>query len=883
MPPPDEPGQEPVLTDSDPGTSGEPSFHITTVKDSYAYTGVHLLDLPLSRTKPAVVLHRDACLPLGSRPIGVYPPGTAVLVFSHPEAPWHIILGAVPEGLHNPKLILPDSLVLRGGDCGVLSPMHYAMVSDPKSDLGNYSGGGVVDGLPGAWGHINDLGLAFWINRIQACMRASDGAKVEAFWGEDLLRLVGYNLEIFTAGKQDQQINDEGEYNEIIRRTPFPWEGMGMGSPGDSTTAKQGKLKIGSEDGYYEPKERDQLIIPRQIVLRGYLGDMEHEYICVPPTGLSPETYSKKSNYKGVFEMVKHIDGAFAIRSAKEITFEKVCVIPVPKELIAPEDPSGDGRTNYKAADQVGQGEQYEMPEFQWGEEDAGIRSAQLLDYHAYLFTKYNVEGLAAHKKDWFFPEETEAEMPAGQGKAIYDASKLRIQYKFAADLPDFGTLLVDSRPGHTVKYYRTRSLIKQFDDGSIVLEDGWGSQISMKGGNIYLSCVGDVWAQPGRNFIAWAPHDAILRAGNSADISASLKDVRIKADRNLHMLAGNSDENIGGILLESRAKGPSTTTDFSSTGERVNGHGITFKALKSTIHMFGKDVYIGRNQTEQGVLAIDGGENGTLYMRGKKVENDVIDLFSVISKPLSGPNQSMLALNTNGCVISVPMQIGGAVAIVDAKATGKGAGANLIVSGALIVNKTSVFRGTLATMGSFAANGGIASATGQLFVGPLKTPINVEDPTPPIANLIREQVNTVQQETQNNRELITEDPTVAPGNAEFQQQVGFSCRDTRLDYKLDDTFILYEARWQQMLRLGGSVGEPWEEPIVTAPNNDPTMPHPGREGWQNLSAYGKVTLQNIDISTGKAKARASQQDKGLPADKGSLESSYVINVQKSS
>jgi hypothetical protein len=788
-----------------------------------------------------------------------------------PGLDMRIIIGAVPRQLQDARLILPDSIALRSCVGVFQDPMHHAAFSGRESSLGNMSAGRPADSLPGDWGSINDLGLAIYLGKMMVGLRASDLARVDAFWGDDLLRLTGYNMEIFTAGAEETRLNDEGEYNEVLALTPFPWEGMGKKTNSDATRKADGKLKPGSEEAAFEPKEDDQLMMPRLLRFRGYLGDIEREMVCMRPADADLETYSKKTKYHGLLEIIKHVNGAFAVRSAKEILLEKYALIPVPKKMFAPEDPKGDNRTSYKASNLLGSGDSYEMPEFIWGDQSSpNIRSAQLADHHAWFFSKYTTGGLVAHKKDWYYPDETELDKPVD--RATIQSSAINLKHKFMSDLPvPVGTLTIDDRPGHSVRYYASRSVIHQLDDGSIIIGDGYGSQIVMKGGSIFLECVGDVWAKPGRNFVAWAPHDAILRAGNSADISASKKDVRIKAERNMHVLAGNSEES-GGILLESRAKGDSRPPDFSQSGERVMGHGITFKAAEGSIHAWAKtEMHLGLSQENGSVLNLDAGKNGSLFQRGKQQLTRVLNGVQILQAVEGGGEEEVVSINRTGMVVSTPMQIGGTVIIVP---TGEG-NADLVVAGNLIVHESAIFDGSVAT------NGGFAAAQGAPFVGELDGPID----TGPSPDTLAAGIDAAVEQASfivgffNNRAVLL--PASSPGNEEFKKLIGFSCRSTVEDLKLDEgSFLIFESSWQQILRTGGG-GETWDEPVVKGPNNEETRPHPGQDAWDRWQAYGEVDNRNFDDAAGKAKARMAMSEEGNQATKKALKSGYVINVQE--
>jgi hypothetical protein len=835
------------------------------VEDAFAHAGAYILRLSVGPLVQAAELIPHSGLPLGSRPVGGYLPGARVLVLYHPQwDPPALIVGGIPKGAGDPRLVIPESWVLRSRVGQFEDPTHYDVFK--ATFLGNYSAGRPADALPGDWGAINDLGAGVLVGRMMALLRASELAKVEAFWGDDLLRLTGYNLELFTSGAHEYKVNDEGEYNEVYRASPYPWEALGVRDPnGNASAAKDGTLKPGAEEASLEPVNKDQLLIPRHLRMRGYLGDAEKEWICAPPAGLSTETYAAKTRYLGLLEISKSLDGAYSVRSAKEITLEKYVLLPVPKELFAPEDPLGDHRTNYRASDLFGTGNTYELPEYVWGSEDANIRPAQLLEYHAWRYGRYEKGGLGAHVKDWYMPEEEDI---SEFGKAYYDKN-LQIGHTFLAPLPGFGELVIDHRPQHTARYYRSRSCIKQHDDGSVSIEDGYGSQLVMKGGSIFLTCVGDVWAQPGRNFVAWAPHDAILRAGNSADVSASLGDVRLKAERNLHALSGNGGT--GGILLESRATRTSVASDYDKVGQGVTSQGVTIKAPNSSFHVMADDIYIGRNQSRSGRCTIDAGQRGTLYLRGRDILTRTTNLLAMLRASDEGPDKQMFAMTLSGAIISPPTIFGGGVSIVPAS---PGATANLLVGGGLLVHGAGLFGANVAT------NGGFAARTGAPFVGELERDIELEPPAEEIAETVNEELERVGNFVGTHDDQVVRNANTSPGNEAFQRKIQFSCRDTVDDLKLSsESFLIYESRWQQMLRSAGQQTT-WDEPVVKSPTGVDTRPHPGQAGWETMQAYATVDSENVDLVNGHSVKRAALKHQGQASKKAALKGGYLINAQ---
>ena len=844
------------------------NFFICSIDDCFAHSGNYLVTLPLGGTIYATDLFHMGGTPFGARPIGMYPPKAKVVVLFNPLWECGIILGAAAGGVNDATTIVPDSMVLRSNVGLFQDAYHYNPYAAPGFNIALHSGGRPVDALPGDWGGMNDLGVAVFIGRMMAAIRASDAAKLEAFWGDDLLRLTGYNYELFTSGAQETRTNDENEYTEFARITPFPWEALGVSHYGTNPFRIQtGTLAPSVNDAPIEPQNNDQLIIPRHIIARGYLGGVEQEWVCVPPKSLQQERYSAKTIYSGVLEIQKNMDGAYAVRSAKEITLEKYILIPVPKELIAPEDPLGDHSPNYKPA---GLGDaDLKLPEFIWGIDDPQIRAAQMFDYHAWFFGRYTKAQYDAHTLDWYLPDETGLQDLSGRG--IYDAGKLRIRHAFTAPMPEIGTLVIDQRAGHTVNYYRSRSAVKLHDDGSVTIEDGWGSQIKMSGGNIFQSCVGDVILQPGRSAIVLAPFDICLRAGNSLDATAALGDLRLKAEKNLQVLAANSGE--GGMLFESKSNGPSSAEGYKGNiGQQVSDNGITFKSAKSSFNVFAQDLYIGCGQTTAGQLTVDAGDNGVLYLRGKDLIARLTEDFIVMFEDNEDSSvHEALAMDKQSAVLSTNLITGGDLILT----THNGSG-NLVVSGDLICHAEAIFNGVVVS------NAGFASA-GSSQVAPMDQPIDI---TPTIARLkeiLENELDDLGKSVDPMEKDTTGDSTTSPGNDDFQAAIGVSLRDTKDDLKLDSsTFLIYEARWQQMLRTGGSTGAPWNEPYVKAPNDGGnTLPYPGKDGWESFQSYVTVDNNvNYNMQEGQAKARKSMSEKGAAVNKKTMKSAYVINTQ---
>lgn len=704
-----------------------------------------------------------------------------------------------------------------------------------------------VDSLPESdEGLINELGVGYGISRFFAWLRASDVAGIWTFYLDNLLRIAAYNYEFWHSGGQRWIKNEEGEVNDVDMFTPYPWEAMGVAAPLTDTAEEKetgGIYKEGQKELWYEPLKTDQLMRLRALDFKGYLGDIEHSMVLLPrfkpddDPDTDPEYFASDNKYTAVLDIQKHMNGFYAVRSAQGIVHEKYIFLPAPKLKAPPEQKDGeglgDGRTNYRPSGYWGEGDSaiHKKTPWIWAESGSpGLWHAQLLDYHAYMFNWYGLKPVIAHKNDWSLPEEgffAHADDP----KAAY-LPDTRLDSSFEFPTPAFAEVAIDHRQDNNSTYYYTRSLIAQLPDGSITLEDGYGSLLSMSGGNITLSPAGDVWLRPGRNVVIWAPDDFIARAGSSVDITASNADVRIKAEKNMHFLAGNSGVD-GGILMESRSiYGWGGAFSFAGVGEDVKSFGIILKAAKSPVLCYGNDVYVrgvtqaveGGGQDVGGCVIIDAdrdivtsGHTAVRYsmdgftdVMGKLLNGDVaeggyeVNRFDVQNAVLGSKN--MLYAPATYAIFDGSMYVKGRLGVVN--------GVQAIPAAAM----TNLFTGIKASYADWLTGGS-------------------PDDFP---SVIAYQHN-----------LAYESGVM--GAEDFIASAGFSCRNQE-QYGLGDDFKLAESRWQQAYRAA-DIGLVWYEPAVQAPGGAVTRPHPGNELWLLNQVYYEYDntlwswddLKNID------------------------------------
>lgn len=203
---------------------------------------------------------------------------------------------------------------------------------------------------------------------------------------------------------------------------------------------------------------------------------------------------------------------------------------------------------------------------------------------------------------------------------------------------------LTDKQNQTTTKYKNTISFINQQDDGSIILKDGWGSQIRMHGGNIYISSALDTFIRPGRDCISITPRLHQIEANGALTIS-SKESIRVGSQRDICLSSGISGQTAKTVIQN------------RSSSDKKAGAGVVVRSNGDLSVTSSNDLYIGLNdkttknaqdkvtRNTTGKLFIDGGMQACLLA-------DDIKLLSTTNLDLIGAT-SRLTLNTGSYWIS--------------------------------------------------------------------------------------------------------------------------------------------------------------------------------------------------------------------------------------
>lgn len=166
---------------------------------------------------------------------------------------------------------------------------------------------------------------------------------------------------------------------------------------------------------------------------------------------------------------------------------------------------------------------------------------------------------------------------------------------------------LQDPVTGKKQTYYASTSFITQEEDGSILIADGYGSEIRMSRGNIYISPALDLFLRPGRDLSAMVPRHQAYNSQGSCTLNSD-DSMYLHATRDLKM--SGATNKTGVVVLESRS-------------ESTDG-GLIVKS-NSNVSVTGTNLYLGRNShskmdkgkvttpSNPGMIVIDAGTNGTI------------------------------------------------------------------------------------------------------------------------------------------------------------------------------------------------------------------------------------------------------------------------------
>jgi hypothetical protein len=757
--------------------------------------------------------------------------GTNVFYLRHPTARYGIILGAEPPYMTDSRKARSDA-GSQGSRCGIDADLYWRnlwQVGGPGTNAGiiDWSARQPTDSVPlGEYCKTAMTGIQLLIDNTKAQMRVDEMCGIWMFYWDSLLRIAGQNFQRWTSASALEIMDDEGEHFWRHGLATFPWENWGIMQPPTGTSSQLVERSAAicqkqlPEYAHIEPAYDDLQAFHRVQEWHGYLGQGGKKLISLPHPTENYNYYQAETDFVGMLEENRALSGHLATRTARGLTIGRRPIIPVPKQIRELADTSGDSPDNYRTSGNYGGG----LPHVLKVEPDLHApvgqerlsRIAGLQDWHANIFNWECAHPFHYHDKDYHYPEEAALAASSGIGSNQYipEWTELKNDSGWYLGEPPKTTNKVKVDHRYEDYIYKVSQHLTFTEDGSIVLGDGSGSEIRMTGGEIFLQCAGDVFVEAGRNFMAWAGRDAVIRAYQSADISATTNDVRIKAEHNVQIIAAN-DGGPYGLLLECRAS--STSYDFSASGQSAKSCGIIMHAPCAEILGLADNIYLRTGVPSEKSGGVAGGT--------PPAHGDI-----VIDAVGGRRNFSVLAHTVTHYVDCGVAHVFGTDGSSDSVTAFMPGGAN--IAGSVYID------GALANAGPHILSGVVAAgqsvAPGHTHQLALRTWADGK-----FAADITSMWYAVGR----------------PGNADMLKGLWGSLR-TSEDYR-SNGFVLYETRWAQMGRIEGNIPEHWAELAVTDGNGD-TFPFPGKEQFQDKQIYYTQDTKLYDIETGLSKDRGA-------------------------
>lgn len=803
----------------------------------------HCYKVQLSQGMPTVAafqLTDTSTGPVGPKQINLLQVGTAVWVMMNERGRYGYILGVDPAWAFDSRLQLLDQL----------SQTTRARVdSAHRTPLLMFEAGGAVnkiawrpfDGVGGDAGWINAKGGSISIDDFLLQLAVNEMCGVFGFHHDNLLRVAGYNFEQRTVGTEHSVYNDQDEIYDVFGGAVYPWEALGVFSRTDPRR-ELGVMEFQIEQPHYanwEPKYDDQVPFHRRQVFGGYLGQGRLEYQAIPP--VSPPEVNRRGSparLMSVHQDVTTLDGWRGIHASKGILLVKGPPRPMPVSKKLPADPTGDKATNYKASGQLGSGTPHVVTgDLSASSEHVSLQTAAgILDLQAHLFNWQAEHPFHYHSEDWELQEE--ADVPACRVRAPQFGDLRGSMYLSPASGV---SLKVDDRYNNQT-YHPNLAYCGLLPSGAAVMGDGEGAEIRLAGGSVFISAPGDVWLKSGRNVNTWAGWDAIVRANNSFDITATKHDGRIKAQKHLHMLGGAGDgKDAGSVLIECRST--RGKFDFSKPGEETEATGIIFRSPHADVITTASNIYLRTGSENESIAP------GDIVLDANRGKSAIVCHAGRMSQFIG--NKSEIVFGTDGNFSKgISFDRGAARFGTAAMIDGPLIAADAIVAG----NNILVAGGHIATQRAESAKG---------LVAPLK-----DQELERVNRLISEQhtavgttlLKTAKDEyAQSPEELFYADGR--PGNDEILLTTQFSFRE-ETSYRTTD-WALFEDRWQQLARESSQKLGTWVEKGVLTVNGGPRYPYPGASyyGDKATAALHQQPLTLFSVISGHASPRGGEYE----------------------
>jgi hypothetical protein len=479
--------------------------------------------------------------------------------------------------------------------------------------VSNYSGGGVA------------------VEPFKVWIRGSPMSGISFFLDEDLTRLVGSNYELVTLAEQyEDRIYGESIVS-IRERVYYPFDAVYDNAPQELDA--NGPLYRGAHK-FVTYRAKDN--IPADKATNA--GDAK--------------SYVSEHQRTALVHEYRGLDGTYVLTAAGSVTLQKFAGIAVPWQVTpslikldegdTPSDkvsdfpgvlPTGNttGDATFFPPDKDAKPRNYDTPANldqqllanniypQFGLNNSTVASGLVRATTACqaIIGTISTQGLDGFKKlvQWrlgtrprpFFKDSAESKPRKPDEYCSDPGMWKRIPKPFVINLTPYG---------HAKRFYLGRAFITITEDGGIILQDAYGSQITMSGGNIQLSAEHDIIRQSGRNDTAFVGRDFSVLAARHVELLAKEGQACLACSGTMSVIGGLDKKhgvNIVSYGSRSEEYGIETSGDAGgvtivSEGDvRLSGNSLTCNARNGIIGL----------DTPVGVIAKTGGYMLSMNSKG--------------------------------------------------------------------------------------------------------------------------------------------------------------------------------------------------------------------------------------------------------------------------
>lgn len=472
---------------------------------------------------------------------------------------------------------------------------------------------GLADVVPGDWAVTNYQGGGVGVEAFRVWIGGGPMVGITFFADEETTRIAGAGLELITMAEEYEDRLMGRSLSSIRRRVDFPSDALVNNPPNLLETRGQsyaGESKFTS----YRPKDNPGQKAEaagwpdpqRSALIHEYRG-LDGTFVLTAAASLTLQKWVGVLLPTEVLErpadaLVKDFPGVVPLSDAETSTLE----FPQPVKVV-PERPVITGAEDLaliSGSAIVSRPRSEENP--LQGVANTADTVASIIGWQAArAFVNTDMWRIATGQMPKFMTKD-------GSPRPIDEVSTDPGMWK---RVPKFFALNLNSY-GASKRLYVGRAMISITDEGGILLQDAWGSQVLMAGGNIYLTAEHSIVRNAGRDNIDMSGRDHQLTAGRNVDAFASGGSASLIAGAQLTLVGGQSGDH--GVLIHSKGEGSSMLMNGADEDYAAASQGIVLRS-EGGITEVGKSIRMVADPGAVGIrseggLLIDAGDMSAAF-----------------------------------------------------------------------------------------------------------------------------------------------------------------------------------------------------------------------------------------------------------------------------